>query len=98
MRRHPPRCLAGFPWNHWPGSRGIRGRNQMESPAGITWNPWPGSSGICKYGEFRIGSGLSDAERSHPPPVGTVITYRYRGFTAKGLPRFPTYVRVRSEP
>ena len=51
-----------------------------------------------EYGEFRIGSGLSDAERSHPPPVGTVITYRYRGFTAKGLPRFPTYVRVRSEP
>ena len=51
-----------------------------------------------EFGEFRIGSGLSDAERSHPPPVGTVITYRYRGFTAKGLPRFPTYVRVRSEP
>ena len=51
-----------------------------------------------EYGEFRIGSGLSDAERSDPPPVGTVITYRYRGFTAKGVPRFPTYVRVRSEP
>ena len=51
-----------------------------------------------EYGEFRIGSGLSDAERSDPPPVGTVITYRYRGFTAKGMPRFPTYVRVRSEP
>ena len=51
-----------------------------------------------EFGEFRIGSGLSDAERSNPPPVGTVITYRYRGFTAKGVPRFPTYVRVRSEP
>ena len=51
-----------------------------------------------EYGEFRIGSGLSDAERSDPPPVGTVITYRYRGFTAKGMPRFPTYVRARSEP
>ena len=51
-----------------------------------------------EYGEFRIGSGLSDADRGNPPPVGTVITYRYRGFTAKGLPRFPTYVRVRSDP
>ena len=51
-----------------------------------------------EHGEFRIGSGLSDAERSDPPPVGTVITYRHRGFTAKGMPRFPTYVRVRSEP
>ena len=50
-----------------------------------------------EYGEFRIGSGLSDADRGNPPPVGTVITYRYRGFTAKGLPRFPTYVRVRSD-
>ncbi|MDO5686879.1 MAG: DNA ligase [Neisseria sp.] len=50
----------------------------------------------CKnhHGEFRIGSGLSDAERAHPPPIGTVVTYRYRGFTAKGLPRFATYVRV----
>lgn len=51
-----------------------------------------------EYGEFRIGSGLSDAERSSPPPVGTVITYRHRGFTVKGLPRFPTYLRTRSEP
>ena len=51
-----------------------------------------------EYGEFRIGSGLSDAERSSPPPVGTVITYRHRGFTVKGMPRFPTYLRTRSDP
>ena len=48
-------------------------------------------------GEFRIGSGFSDADRSNPPPVGAVITYRHRGFTAKGLPRFPTYLRTRSD-
>ena len=48
-------------------------------------------------GEFRIGSGFSDADRSNPPPVGAVITYRHRGFTAKGLPRFPTYLRARSD-
>lgn len=48
-------------------------------------------------GEFRVGTGFSDAERSNPPPVGTVITYRHRGFTAKGLPRFPTYLRPRSD-
>ena len=30
MRRHPPRCLAGFPWNHWPGSNGITGRDRLE--------------------------------------------------------------------
>jgi DNA ligase-1 len=45
--------------------------------------------------EFSIGSGLTDAQRESPPPMGTVITYRFRGLTAKGMPRFPTYLRVR---
>jgi DNA ligase len=47
--------------------------------------------------EFSIGSGFSDADRELPPPVGTVITYRFRGLTAKGLPRFPGYLRVRRD-
>lgn len=53
----------------------------------------------CKnqYGEFRIGSGFKDKDRKNPPAIGTVITYRYRGFTQKGLPRFATYLRVRSD-
>lgn len=48
-------------------------------------------------GQFRIGSGFTDAERNHPPAVGSVITYRYRGVTEKGLPRFATFLRVREE-
>jgi DNA ligase-1 len=47
--------------------------------------------------EFSIGTGLTDAARDSPPPVGTVITYRFRGLTAKGLPRFPSYLRVRRD-
>jgi len=47
--------------------------------------------------EFSIGSGLTDADRESPPPVGTVITYRFQGLTAKGLPRFPSYFRVRRD-
>ncbi len=47
--------------------------------------------------EFSVGSGLTNTERESPPPVGTVITYRFRGLTAKGLPRFPTYLRVRHD-
>lgn len=43
--------------------------------------------------EFRIGSGFKDADRRNPPPVGSRITYKYRGFTAKGTPRFATYLR-----
>lgn len=44
---------------------------------------------------FRIGSGLNDATRHHPPAVGTTITYRYQELSAKGIPRFPRYWRVR---
>ncbi len=47
--------------------------------------------------EFSIGSGFTDAQRESPPPVGTVITYRFRGLTAKGMPRFATYLRVRQD-
>jgi DNA ligase-1 len=47
--------------------------------------------------EFSIGTGLTDADRESPPPVGTVITYRFQGLTAKGLPRFPSYLRVRRD-
>lgn len=45
--------------------------------------------------QFRIGTGLSDAERAAPPPVGAQITFRYRGLTASGLPRFASFWRVR---
>lgn len=44
---------------------------------------------------FRIGSGFSDQERREPPPVGSVITYQYNGFTQRGIPRFARYLRIR---
>ena len=47
--------------------------------------------------EFTIGTGLNDAQREHPPAVGTRITYAWRGLTAHGLPRFASFVRVRPE-
>ncbi len=47
---------------------------------------------------FRIGSGLSDAVRASPPAPGSEVTYRYRELTARGLPRFPVFVRVRDLP
>ncbi len=46
---------------------------------------------------FRVGSGFSDAERENPPPIGSVITYRFNGLTANGLPRFPRYLRLREQ-
>lgn len=47
---------------------------------------------------FRLGSGLSDADRAEPPPIGALVTYRYDGFTSTGLPRFARFMRVRHEP
>ncbi|QNN47673.1 DNA ligase [Thermomonas brevis] len=46
---------------------------------------------------FALGSGLSDAERRHPPRQGQWVTFRYNGLTAKGTPRFARYLRVRGE-
>ena len=44
---------------------------------------------------FALGSGLSDAVRRDPPPVGAWVTYRYQDRTPSGLPRFASFVRVR---
>jgi DNA ligase-1 len=70
---------------HMPGKgkyQGMTGALQMAMPDGK---------------RFRIGSGLTDALRRQPPPVGTRITYRYQNLTKKGLPRFPRYLRVRED-
>jgi DNA ligase-1 len=45
---------------------------------------------------FKVGSGFSDSERKAPPPVGSIITYKYNGFTKAGIPRFARFWRIRS--
>lgn len=47
--------------------------------------------------QFDLGSGLSDVQRLSPPPVGSWITYRYRGTTARGLPRFASFLRLHAD-
>lgn len=44
---------------------------------------------------FRLGSGLSDAQRRVPPERGSRVSYRYQGRTDKGLPRFARFLRLR---
>lgn len=46
---------------------------------------------------FRLGTGFSDEQRRRPPPPGSTVSYRYRGETATGLPRFASFLRVRSD-
>lgn len=47
--------------------------------------------------EFAIGSGLTDELRASPPAIGSVVTYRYNGFTQNGIPRFARFLRQREE-
>ena len=46
---------------------------------------------------FRLGSGFTDAQRAEPPPVGALVTYRYNGLTANGVPRFARFLHIRHE-
>lgn len=44
---------------------------------------------------FALGTGFTDAQRMTPPAVGSVVTYRYRDRTPRGLPKFASFLRVR---
>ncbi len=44
---------------------------------------------------FKIGTGFTDDERKIPPPIGSLVTFKYQNQTVGGLPRFPVYLRVR---
>jgi DNA ligase-1 len=41
---------------------------------------------------FAVGTGLSDADRSAPPVIGSTIRFRYQELSDAGVPRFPTYI------
>lgn len=47
--------------------------------------------------KFAIGTGFSDRERDNPPPIGSIVTFRYQELTDRGVPRFPSYVRLRTD-
>jgi DNA ligase 1 len=71
---------------HLPGKgkyAGKMGALELKTQAGIV---------------FRLGTGFSDAVRSNPPPVGSLVTYTYRDVTPTGKPRFASFVRVRDDP
>lgn len=46
---------------------------------------------------FKIGTGFSDEQRNNPPPVGSLITFKFYGRYASGLPKFPVFLRIRSD-
>lgn len=42
---------------------------------------------------FRLGTGFSDVERDDPPPIGSIVNFKYHGRTTNGLPRFASFLR-----
>jgi DNA ligase 1 len=46
---------------------------------------------------FKLGTGLSDADRENPPKIGSLVTYTYKDKTKNGKPKFARFLRVRDE-
>lgn len=68
---------------HLPGKgkyEGLMGALLVEEPSGQ---------------RFRLGTGFSDAERRSPPPIGSLVTFKYHGRTRNGVPRFASFLRMR---
>ncbi|PWZ00472.1 hypothetical protein BCV70DRAFT_199750 [Testicularia cyperi] len=40
---------------------------------------------------FRVGTGMSDSMRENPPPLGSIISYRFFELSEDGYPRFPAF-------
>ena len=54
---------------------------------------------LCKMNNskvIKIGSGFIDEQRTYPPRIGAIITFKYYGLTSLGNPRFPVFLRVRN--
>ncbi len=46
---------------------------------------------------FKLGTGFTDQLRKNPPPVGTIVTFKYTGFTKNGIPKFASFLRMRAD-
>ena len=67
------------------------GKGRHAGRLGALWVELP--NGV----QFAIGTGLTDAERDNPPPIGSTIKFKYHGFTKAGKPRSASFLRVREE-
>lgn len=46
---------------------------------------------------FRVGTGLADSDREHPPTIGDTIIVKFFELTNAGVPRFPSFVGIRAD-
>ena len=49
---------------------------------------------LCRWNGMliRVGTGLTDADRNHPPEKGSPVTFAYKGLTQGGVPRESAYI------
>jgi len=46
---------------------------------------------------FKLGTGFTDQIRKNPPQIGTIITFKYYGFTKNRIPKFASFLRERQD-
>lgn len=51
-------------------------------------------NGQAQIRRFKVGSGFTDKERANPPPLNSLITYKFNGYTKNGIPKFPVFLRI----
>ncbi|PSU36395.1 DNA ligase [Photobacterium lutimaris] len=68
------------------------GKGKYHGLMGAVWVMTPENK------KFKIGTGFSDLDRQSPPALGSIIHYRFNGYTDSGIPRFARYLRVRRSP
>ena len=93
-----PHLLKLKPWEdaearvieHLPG----KGQHEGKLGALLVEMPADAEHGARR---FRLGTGLSERERRSPPELGSVVSFRFQGLTASGLPRFASFWRLRPE-
>ncbi len=75
----------------------IPGQGRLQGTTGALLVEWVGAEG-GKPQRFKLGSGFTDAQRADPPPAGSWVTFRFRGLTEQGVPRFASFLRRASAP
>lgn len=75
----------------------VAGNGKYQGKMGALWVEAviDDGQGIPVVKRFKIGSGFTDHDRTHPPQIGSQITFKYSGLTSTGIPRFASYWRVR---
>ncbi|SFU46558.1 DNA ligase-1 [Polaromonas sp. YR568] len=74
----------------------IPGKGKYAGLVGALLVEMPGQDGKAAQ-RFKLGTGLSDEQRRNPPPVGSTVTYRFRGLNDSGIPRFASFMRTQEE-